>query len=176
MSKKSRSKIKGRKQVVHHAKSYISRKIPFDIKSLEKLFYRADLELRGIDQSGPSYEGRVFLNNNAANQDTPTDKDHGYVGSFFVFGNGGCFGDIGHCEMNLSKTKYDVIPNRQKPENISLIITEKLKEIAQKSDGFKVTIVPVPADGMDFVCQKGVDLENIVKLDKVSVVTYDLEE
>ena len=78
--------------------------------------------------------------------------------------------------MNLSKTKYDVIPNRQKPENISLIITEKLKEIAQKSDGFKVTIVPVPADGMDFVCQKGVDLENIVKLDKVSVVTYDLEE
>ena len=54
--------------------------------------------------------------------------------------------------------------------------TKEQKRVRPKPYGFKVTIVPVSADGMDFVCQKGVDLENIVKLDKVSVVTYDLED
>lgn len=161
-------------------KPYVSDKIAFKMKDLEKPFYRADLELRGVDKSGPSYEGRVFLSKydreEHPSQDTPTDEAHGYVGSFFVFGNGGCYGDMGHCDLNLSKTKFDVIPNREKPENITLMVTDKLKEISQDSGEFRVTVVPVSADGMNFVCQTGVDLENIVKIDKVSVVTYDLEE
>ena len=42
--------------------------------------------LTGVDRLVPSYEGRVFINNPSANDDTSLDSDNGYVGSIFVFG------------------------------------------------------------------------------------------
>jgi hypothetical protein len=46
------------------------------------------LVFHGVDQGGPSFEARVFLNNPAATDATPTTAEHGYVGSFFVYGEG----------------------------------------------------------------------------------------
>src|SRR5919201_6293347 len=54
-------------------------------------FSRADLQFRGVDHSGPSYEARVFLDNPAAKPSTPTTEDQGFAGSFHVFGHGGWF-------------------------------------------------------------------------------------
>lgn len=44
------------------------------------------LVFRGVDHGGPSFEARVFLNNPAATDATPTTAKYGYVGSFFVYG------------------------------------------------------------------------------------------
>ena len=59
-------------------------------------FSRADLEFHGVDHSGSSFEARVFFNNPDADETTPRQEDSGYVGAFYIFGHGGCFGDIGH--------------------------------------------------------------------------------
>jgi hypothetical protein len=45
---------------------------------------RVELVFGGVEQAGPSFEGRVFLNNPDAGETT----DRGYVGSFHVYGFG----------------------------------------------------------------------------------------
>ena len=45
----------------------------------ETEFYRADIEFFGTDISGPSYEGRVFLNNSKADEKTELNLDNGYA-------------------------------------------------------------------------------------------------
>ena len=54
--------------------------------------YRIGIEFHGLDHSGPSYEGMVFINNSEATLKTPTTIKNGYVGSYHIFGHGGCFG------------------------------------------------------------------------------------
>ena len=66
-------------------------------------FYRADLEFHGVDHSKASFEGRMFINNPDAGPDTPTSHES-YVGSFWVFGHGGCAGGEGHCEPPAERT------------------------------------------------------------------------
>jgi hypothetical protein len=51
-------------------------------------FHRADIVFDGVDQSGLSYEARVFLNNPAAGLDTEKSSDNGYAGAFHVYGEG----------------------------------------------------------------------------------------
>ncbi|MEO5851924.1 MAG: hypothetical protein ABIQ15_05375 [Nocardioides sp.] len=62
-------------------------------------FTRADVVLTGIEHSGCSYEVRLFLNHPDAVGETPRDEVSGYAGRFHVFGHGGCFGDVGHCDV-----------------------------------------------------------------------------
>lgn len=49
---------------------------------------RADLIFAGVDQAGPSFEARVFLNNPRADEGTPRGTQAGYAGSFHVYGYG----------------------------------------------------------------------------------------
>ncbi|HEY1277280.1 MAG TPA: hypothetical protein VGF25_20400 [Thermoleophilaceae bacterium] len=49
---------------------------------------RAELVFTGVEQAGPSFEGRVFLNNPGADESTPRSPEQGYAGSFHVFGYG----------------------------------------------------------------------------------------
>src|SRR5450631_1436017 len=77
-------------------------------------FDRADLEIHGLDHSKASFEGRIFLNNPGADVGTPPDLEHGYAGSFFVFGHGGCAGDVGHCEVPTEPQRpFDLRPEHQ---------------------------------------------------------------
>src|ERR687894_86961 len=90
-------------------KIYISDPIPLD--KTGKALYRIDLEIYGLDHGGASYEGRVYVNNRDANQDTPKKEENGYVGSFNVFAHGGCFGDLGHCDIMPDRRVYDLRPS-----------------------------------------------------------------
>src|SRR5215213_2955245 len=90
------------------AKIYVSDPIALDLESMENRFYRADLEIYGLEHGGASYEGRVFINNRNANQETPKTAENGYAGSFYVFGHGGCFGDPGHCDVSEHRREYDL--------------------------------------------------------------------
>ncbi len=146
-----------------------------DITKLENDFYRADLIIHGLDHSGPSYEGRVFINNPDANHKTSDESSQGYIGSFFVFGHGGCLGNAGHCEVRRPFTRFNMIPNQLLPEKMSLIITDKLKELGKSTDKFTFTIVPRLSKGSDKTCQDA-DLEKVVKLDGVTIETYDKDE
>ncbi len=49
---------------------------------------RSQLVFEGVDQGGPSFEGRVFVDNPNADRNTPASASHGYVGSFHVYGYG----------------------------------------------------------------------------------------
>lgn len=71
----------------------------------ENDFYQAIIEFYGVDTNGPSYVGRVFVNNPNADENT-LDESSGYVGSYSVFGHDGCCGDEGHCEPTPNRA-YD---------------------------------------------------------------------
>lgn len=169
-------KKKERRKRSTMANTYVSQKFKLNTSKLEASFYRADLIIHGLDHSGPSYEGRVFINNPKANHDTADDPAVGYAGSFYVFGHGGCLGDEGHCEVNRPSLRFGIIRNPLLPEKISLIITEKLKELGKTTDEFTITIVPELAGGSENACQNDADLKNVVLLHKISIETYDKEE
>ena len=110
-------------------------------------FSRADLQFRGVDHSGPSFEARVFLDNPGAKPSTPTTEDEGFAGSFHVFGHGGCFGELGHCDVHEApKGIYDRrLPHQLTPQFKTVIITNELRRLMQASSKrkFTVTVVPV---------------------------------
>jgi hypothetical protein len=150
---------------------YVSQEIAFDIRKLENKFYRADIEIHNLDHSGQSYEGRVFLNNPNANQRTPVDEEHNYVGSYHVFGHGGCYGDIGHCDVVREKRRYDRrLSSDIRPQYKRIIATSTIKKIGGETDRFTITIVPVLYG--DELSQRSLK-KDIIKFDNIGIITYD---
>ena len=114
---------------------------------------RADLVFYGVDHSGPSYEGRVFLNNAGADATTARDPEQGYAGSFMVFGHNGCYGDEGHCLPDQRTTdEFDLrAPHPLTPLTITTIATEAVRRAVEDPDvrEIAVTVVAVlPKDDL----------------------------
>jgi hypothetical protein len=157
------------------ANKYTSATIPISSPQLrEGNFTRADIQLHGVDHAGASYEGRVFLNNPDANADTPTNPENGYAGSFYIFAHGGCFGDVGHCELETGVRAYDKRPKSPiLPLDVSVVVTDKLKEVARNSDQITVTIVPV-VDPDDYSPEGyNVDVDNCLKFKELDIRLYE---
>lgn len=126
------------------AKSYTSEPIAIEFASPDHRFYRADLEIDEITHAGASYEGRIFLNNPDADKDTPTDPEHGYAGSFHIFGHGGCLGDPGHCDVKPSGDPFDHRnPHPLTPATKRVEVTASLARAYAQGETVRVTIVPV---------------------------------
>jgi hypothetical protein len=49
---------------------------------------QADIVVGGLDQAGPSFELRIFLNNPRADAHTQPTDERGYAGSIYVYGGG----------------------------------------------------------------------------------------
>ncbi len=165
---------KSSKKKLIQGKCFTSKKLNLDIKNLDKDFYRADLVFYDLQNDVPSYEGRVFLNNPNVDINTPKDLEHGYVGSYIVFGHGSCLGDAGHCDVHAKREKFDFVPNPLRPQTISLTITDQLKKLAKKHKDFTITVCPnitMPP----IISQEEINMENVVKYSNVSIVTYDKE-
>lgn len=148
---------------------YVSEPFSVPVHEGERDFYRADLLFFGVDHSGPSFEARVFLNNPEADETTPREKEAGYAGSFFIFGHGGCFGELGHCDVPQgSRDPFDFrLPHPLTPVNMTVIVTEALKELRDASGGeLTVTVVAVAPDWMRAD-------ENMLRFDRVALRTYD---
>jgi hypothetical protein len=158
-----------RKQPSFKPKIFISKPLKLNIENLEKKFYRADLEFHGVDHSGPSYEGRVFINNPKADDNTPKTLANGYAGSYHIFGHGGCFGDVGHCEIRKERLPFDYRPSHPLTPAFKRIIftPDKIKEIGKGTNEFTVTIVPIVAKGSKVISS------DVVNLEKISIVTYN---
>ncbi|HVT12417.1 MAG TPA: hypothetical protein VHE55_09130 [Fimbriimonadaceae bacterium] len=105
---------------------------PVPLPSLASLEESADwlVTVHGVDQAGPSFEARVFLNNPDADEETETSLENGYAGSFEVYGYG------------LSPSQK---PSRL-PMNRVVEATEAIRhELERGHKETTVTIVPILA-------------------------------
>jgi hypothetical protein len=138
-------------------------------------FSRADLEFRGVDHSGPSFEARVYLNNPDADAETGCTEDTGYAGSFYVFGHGGCFGETGHCEVPEGpRSPFDRrLPHQLTPQFRTVVITEAFRHVLRTGDGstFTATIVPVVRDNPASLVAD--DAGDPLQFESVSLITYE---
>jgi tyrosinase len=132
--------------------------------------YRVDLELRGVDHSGDSFEGRVYLNNSGADAGTEPVADNGYAGSFFVFGHGPCYGAEGHCEPSEGPpiSPYDYrAPHDLTRQSHKVDITDAVLSL-EAGEKFTVTIVPVVNTPEDPFAQS-----DVLSFERLSVISYD---
>jgi hypothetical protein len=108
---------------------------------------RVDLVFHGVDHSKDSYEGRLYVNDPDADAATGRGAAS-YVGSFHVFGHGGCFGDVGHCDLPLGpKAPFDLRPAHQlTPHTKAVIVTDRLRSVLEAAPAvteITVTVVAV---------------------------------
>lgn len=139
-----------------HRGRFVSAPIPLNVAG-KTGFERADIAVHGIDQSGASFEGRVFLNNPEATLETPLSADQGYAGSFHVFGYGVWPADIGGDRAEQAASA-DVI---RAPISKTVIATDAIRRAAAHGNAARVTIVPVypghpPRDASDAFKLEGV--------------------
>lgn len=122
---------------------YVSDPLELPVREPGEAFSRVDLIFYGVDHSGPSYEARVFLDSPRASAKTARDATSGYVGSFTVFGHGGCYGDVGHCDVVPRTDPFDVRPPHPlTPWTKTLIVPADIAA-ALPANSVRVTVVPV---------------------------------
>lgn len=96
---------------------------------------RADIEVSGLEQAGPSFELRAFLNNPAADAGTEPTEDNGYAGSIHVYGYGQPPPDLAESDARprLAMTR-------------TLIATDAVRRAAAEGPTLSVTLVPVSSE------------------------------
>jgi hypothetical protein len=97
-------------------------------------YRRADLIFDEVDHSLASYEGRIYINAPDAALNTGRD-DPTYAGAFHIFGHGGCFGDLGHCDVPVGpRDPFDRrAPHQLTPVTKVVIVTDALKRIVSSA-------------------------------------------
>ena len=147
---------------------------PLDLPEDRAEVERADLIFYGVDHSGLSYEARIFLNRPEANAETQGSDEAGYAGSFHIFGHGGCFGDVGHCDVPSGpQPAHDLrLVHPLTPDTKTVVITEALKRVRAKGgDTFTVTVVAQVYDPGPLPL--GRDLKEPLLFDRLTLLTYD---
>jgi len=115
---------------------------PIELPPRERPFDRADLIFYGLDHSGASFEARVFIDPRGVGSDA--DYTHrAYAGSFYILGHGGCFGDVGHCDVPSAEDPFDLRPPHQlEPATRILTVTESVRGLLERgAEAAKVTVV-----------------------------------
>jgi hypothetical protein len=115
---------------------------PLEVRDFDEGAKRIDIELHNVDHAGASYEGRIYVNNPDADENTGY-EDESYAGSFHIFGHGGCLGDPGHCEVK-ERRPYDPRPAHQlTPAKKVVICDDQGRRAIATSDRCTITVVPV---------------------------------
>jgi hypothetical protein len=102
---------------------------------------RTELVFGGVDMAGPSFEGRVFLNNPQADADTAPTPESGYAGSFYVYG----YGEPESPEIAAARARGEkgpFAPIEQQVQADEAVVRAAL----ENADELTVTVVPIPAD------------------------------
>jgi len=114
---------------------------------------RADLVFYGVDHSGVSYEGQVYIDASDAEPPTTRDPSRGYAGSFTVFGHAGCYGDDGHCLPGQGfRDEFDRRPRHPlTPFTRTVVVTDRVRS-AMSSGATQISVtvvasVPPPEGG-----------------------------
>jgi tyrosinase len=123
-------------------------------------FHRADLVFHGLDHSGPTYEGRIFLGakrgiKHGAGVDHPA-----YAGSFYLFGHGSCHGDEGHCDVPTDRDPFDLrLPHHLEPAVQIVTVTDAVKRLV--GEGRTAAAATVFAHGPDGRALKTLDFARL---------------
>jgi hypothetical protein len=142
----------------------------FDIAPLDAPHATADIELHGVDQVVPTFEGRIFAGNIEADADTPKDPDKGFVGSFTVFGKFECWGDDeSHCREPEHRRKFDRRRVRLSRAKITVPLDTQLAARHADGDRLRLTIVPVLGNSPSY---EGLDPAEALSYERISIVTY----
>lgn len=141
----------------------------FPAHHLRLPFKRADVELHGVDQAVPSYEGRLFLNNPEATEDTELVHEQGYLGSFFVFGKLECWGEEGHCD-EPERRKYDRRRNPTRFSKVRLTAPlEVVRRASSEAELLTLSIVVVLTQVDDYRESSPGD---VLRFARLSIITY----
>jgi tyrosinase len=136
-------------------------------------FERADLVFTGVDHSGMSYEVRAYLNNPQADENTPRTVEEGYGGRFIIFGHGGCYGGIGHCQIPTERPNpTDLRPvHPLTPQTKIITVTRTLNHILQSPAGELKTVTLVPISKDPIQDDRGLT-ESLFRFKSVELRTY----
>lgn len=138
---------------------------PVELPPRDRPFERADLIFYGLDHSGPSYEARVFMDPRAVGKDA--DSTHrAYAGKFFIFGHGGCFGEVGHCDLPSDPDPFDLRPSHQlEPATRVLTVTDTVRGLLERG---------IPAAKVTVLARaEGQASNEVLAFDTVKLATYD---
>jgi hypothetical protein len=141
---------------------------PFPLVRSLREARRVDVELHRVDQAVASYEGRLFLNNPDADRDTEPVQEQGYVGSFFVFGKVGCWGeDEGHCQPASERTFDRRRPPGRHMKVRVTVPAERLARLATRSgDEAVISVVVVRAGAADG------EQSEVLRFERLSLIAY----
>jgi tyrosinase len=137
---------------------------PIELPPRERPFARADLLFYGLDHSGASYEARVFMDTRGVGRGA--DATHrAYVGNFFIFGHGGCFGDVGHCDLPSHGDDFDLRPAHQLEPALRIVtVTEAVQALLEReSEAAKVTVVAHTEGNL---------ANDVLAFDRIRLATY----
>lgn len=149
-------------------KKLISPKMSLSYHGEENDFYQAVIEFYGIDVRGPSYEGRVYVNNQDADENTPLDSSSGYVGSFYIFGHDGCWGDEGHCEPLPYRTYDSRVHSHVAPQYKFVDATEAIRKCVKSNSTITVTVVPIISEG-----SRMSNVKDVISCQRIRVTCYE---
>lgn len=106
------------------------------------------LVFEGVEQAGPSFEARVFLDNPGADESTPLTDDAGYAGSFHVFG----YGAAAPPAMQEARTAREPgsapVAPIEKRLRVDPVVAGR---VVDGADELTVTVVSVPVEAGDDV-------------------------
>ncbi|MGH2884510.1 MAG: hypothetical protein ACRDPA_17735 [Solirubrobacteraceae bacterium] len=147
----------------------LAKSVQIPIDGLAREFSRADIEFHELEHGGPSYQGRVFINNPSAEETTERLDENGYAGSFHVFGHGGCFGDPGHCDI-VERNPFDPRPAHPLTPALKIVTaTDALRHaLAASEPEVTITVVPVILS----TTPKAGRPDDLVKFTHAQIVTY----
>jgi tyrosinase len=141
-----------------------------DVGGLDPDAYRIDIEFHDVDHAGASYEGRVYLNNPDADENTGYD-DPTYAGSYHIFGHGGCLGDPGHCDVE-PRRPYDPRPAHPLTSARKVVrATDAVKRAIEQGDEMTVTVVPI-IEPLPYESVDAKHTEDPLDIGYVQIVTY----
>jgi hypothetical protein len=137
---------------------------PIELPPRERPFERADLIFYGLDHSGSSYEARVFVDPRGVGKDADS-RHRAYAGRFFIFGHGGCFGDVGHCDIPSDPDPFDLRPSHQlEPATRIVPATDLVRDLLERGvEAAKVTVV---------AHSEGRGSNEVLAFDTVRLATY----
>ncbi len=120
---------------------------------------RAELVFAGVDQAGPSFEGRVFLNNPDADETTAQTPETGYAGSFYVYGYGEPAPPaIAEARQTQAKGSGPIAPieKRLHPDETAV------RTALEGSDKLAITVVPIASDSRGVAVEQPFERVDVV--------------
>jgi hypothetical protein len=141
--------------------------IPLSRASRAGDFDAAQLVFYDVDHSGRSFEAAVFLGTGEVGAETPLDAEHGFAGSFVIFGHGGCVGDVGHCDVPPQpKDAFDSRPlHALTPQTKTVDIGEGLKRV-HDSEHLRVSVLAIVPG------EERAELADVLHFSAMRLVTY----